>query len=90
MAEKMKKPRRKRSELTHSAAVKAVEEWAADIERMANSSEDFDLGQTPSPPGYIVYKMKVKGGFTTHIEFFEALRVLGGHKLPAKETPHDQ
>ena len=81
----MKKPRRKRSELTHGEAVKAVEEWAGDIQRMLNTSEKFDgVGEAERDLSLLTYKFQVRGKFTTHQDFFEAIRVLGGHKLPAK------
>lgn len=78
--------RRKRSEMTMDKAIKAVAEFAANIKRWKESSEDFDYN-IPNPNlNEIVIKILIDGKFGVAEDFFEGMRVLGGMKLPAKDS----
>lgn len=80
----MKTPRRKRSELTEAGCFAAVRRTAKSIDRMASTSQGMDGPHSYAADGYITLMIAAKGGFGTHEDFWEALRVLGEFKLPRK------
>jgi hypothetical protein len=86
-ARREKGKRRKRSELTEADCLEVLRGFASRVNRMMESSEPF----TPCgdiPEGTITIKFQVRGSFGTGDRIFEAIRVMAGHKLPAKEeTP---
>ena len=77
--------RRKRSYMTEEDCIEAVREFAKRIDHMLESSEGIDGSGSYAPVDRITAKISVKGGFNSNARFFEAMRVLGEHKLPAKE-----
>ena len=77
--------RRKRSHLTEKDCHKAVADFARRIDRMADTSAGMDGHRSFAPGGFITAQMSVKGNFGSNEDFWEAMRVLGGHKLPAKQ-----
>jgi hypothetical protein len=77
--------RRKRSELTHADAVKAVSKFASTIKRFCETDEGFVIPNAGCGLNEILVKILASGSFGAASDFFEGLRVLGGHKLPAKE-----
>lgn len=81
---------RKTSEMSHSDAVRAVSDFASKVKRWMETSEDFSIPGPSQDSTAIVVKILVSGRFGAAEGFFEGMRVLGGHKLPAKEVakPH--
>lgn len=84
----MKPKRRKRSELSRQDCLKVFERFAMTIRRFGETSDEgmFALpsgeGCEPMGQGDINVQLCVKGGFGSADQFFEAIRVLGGFKLP--------
>lgn len=84
---KQMRRRRKRSHLTKQDCLGALEVWAGKVQRMMETSEGFLTSQN-CEPGTIKAAFLLEGNFGTTDDMFEAIRVLAGHKLPAKEKPH--
>lgn len=76
--------RRKRSEMNEAECVSAVKEFAKRIDRMVDSSAGVDGHSSFAPDGHITALISVKGNFGSNDDFWEAMRVFGEHKLPAK------
>lgn len=77
--------RRKRSKMSRGQATYAVAQFASRLYRFAETSEDMKT-LSPLPRGNINVVIQVEGSFGVSDDFFEALRVLGGWKIPRK-TP---
>ena len=75
-----------RSEMTKDDAVKAVSEFAGRVLCWEISSEHFDHSGLRADPDKVVIEMMIEGRFHSADAFFEGMRVLGGHKLPAKDS----
>lgn len=80
--------RRKRSEMTEDQARDAACKFLAGVIRMGETS-DPSLFSGPSESGpalgkeHINVQLMVAGSFGVASDFFEAIRVLAGYKLPA-------
>lgn len=75
--------RRKRSYMTEADCTEALREFSKVVDRMMETSQGF-AGEAFAPKGSITVQFQIRGSFGTSINLFEAIRVLGGHKLPAK------
>lgn len=86
----MNKPRRERSELTMEEAIKVVKQFANGIIRFAETGDPgpFRHPSSTDKPAMgdehinVCFMMKCDFNFTSKV--IEAMRILGGHKLPAK------
>lgn len=82
--------RRKRSELSRQDCLGAVERFAQHVCRFGTTSDAsmFSVhnssGDAPMTRDQINVQILVQGSFGVADEFFEALRVLAGFKLPRK------
>ncbi len=81
--------RRKRSEMTKQQAVNAVAKFSKTIHRWLESSDLSAFG-VPNQIGYHSVQIMAPGSFGLADDFFEALRVLGGHKLPRTTNSGDE
>ena len=84
-----KRTRRERSQMTRADAVATIEKLAGRTQRMATSSSVgcFSDGvREVCEPGTLTFQILYAGEFADDLDVAEALRVLGGHKLPAKEV----
>lgn len=87
MAEK----RRKRADMTLNEAHRVMVNFSKAVVRFAETSEAGPFtceGSTGKPAmgrGYINGCFMLKGGFGAFDDVFMAVRVLGGHMLPAKQ-----
>lgn len=88
------KKRRERSELSEEDCM-AVFRWIAPkIYRFCETSDPSSFTHPNSSgmramthgSGYVNVQLMVEGSFGTADDFFEAIRVLAGFKLPRKET----
>ena len=80
--------RRKRSHMTEADCLEAMRLFSKRVNRMLTGSHGIEPGYTPAPDGEVTVGFSVSGSFGVADDLFEAVRVLGGHKLPAKEpTP---
>ena len=86
-----KTKRRKRSELTKADCLLVFEFFAKRVKRFAETTDGGMFGThnqhgiSVLPRGQINVMFAVEGGFGISDDLFEAIRVLGGHKLPNKE-----
>lgn len=83
----MARMRRKRSEMSVDDAVKACRVFSKSISRFAEIAHCVDgclFGETPD--GQIDVLFRLRGNFGVADEFFEAMRVLGEHKLPRRRV----
>lgn len=78
--------RRKRSHMTEADCLEALRVFAGKVERMVEGSMGCG-GDHLCPSGSISVQFQLKGGFGVGGPIFEAIRVLGGHKLPAAPSP---
>ena len=81
---KKKISRRKRSHLTEADCLQALAAFAARVKRQKESSESFFHGGECLSQDEITVTFLVAGEFGVAHDLFEAVRVLAGHKLPAK------
>lgn len=82
--------RRKRSHMTEADCFKAFRAFAQRVCRMGETSASLLAGQQGAPDGRITIHFEAEGNFGTGDDLFEAIRILGGHVLPAqadKEKP---
>jgi hypothetical protein len=80
----MSRRRRKRSHLSWNDCLPVLEKFAGRVHRMEESSDvDRWGGGLPAEPALNVIFL-VKGGFGVATDLYEAIRVLAGHRLPAK------
>lgn len=77
--------RRKRSDMTEADCLEAMREFSGRVNRFMETSSPRPFEFECAPDGTIVVAFQVRGGFGVADPIFEAIRVLGGHKLPAKE-----
>lgn len=82
--------RRERSDMTLETAHTVMENFSKAVIRFAETSDpgpfgcENSMGKPPMGPGYINGCFMLKGSFGTFDDVFMAVRVLGGHMLPAK------
>lgn len=76
--------RRKRSHMTEADCLEAFREFSKRVQRMAEGSFGLYDGEF-APADQLGVRFLVSGNFGVGSPLFEAIRVLGGHKLPAKE-----
>lgn len=74
--------RRKRSHLTIQQCHAALDLIAPKVDRMLVGSHGIEP-HTNTAIRRICVCLEVRGGFGVADDFFEAIRVLAGHKLPA-------
>ena len=77
--------RRKRSHMTERDCLEALANFSKRVDRMLTGSHGIEPN-TYAPEGKVSVCFEVRGGFGIGDDLFEAIRVLGGHKLPAKEA----
>lgn len=77
--------RRKRSDMTEADCLEALREFAPRVNRFMETSNPEPF-ERDAPAGTIVVTFQVRGSFGVADPIFEAIRVLAGHKLPAKEN----
>lgn len=81
--------RRKRSEMTEDQARDAACKFLAGVIRMGETSDPSIFsgpnseGKPAMGPNQINVQLMVAGSFGVASDFFEAIRVLAGYKLPA-------
>ena len=75
--------RRKRSHMTEADCLAALASFAPKVERMLTGTHGVEPS-TFAPEGEVTVAFSVKGSFGVADDLFEAISVLGGHKLPAK------
>ena len=80
--------RRKRSEFTKKRAVAEVSTFAKRIERWCETSGSGAM--RPHDGLDVVIRVGGVPAFGFADNFFEALRVLGGHKLPRRTSDRDE
>ena len=76
--------RRKRSKMSRSDCISALVDFARRVQRQGETSgggmfSDF------APKGCLTVHFEVSGEFGSNDKVFEAVRVLGEHKLPRRE-----
>jgi hypothetical protein len=76
------KTRRKRSHMTEDDCLAAFKSLSKRVDRMLTGSHGIEP-HTFAKTGEVSVCLSVKGGFGVADEFFEAVRVFAGHKLPA-------
>jgi membrane protease subunit (stomatin/prohibitin family) len=86
--------RRKRSDMTINDCIKAISTFAKKVEKFMETSDGSTFSHRVKrnnmvfmPDGQINVAFAVKGKYGVAEDLFEALRVLGEHKLPKKEEP---
>jgi hypothetical protein len=75
--------RRKRSHMTEADCLESLRCFSGRVERMLTGSHGIEP-HTFAPDGQVTVAFSVCGSFGVADDLFEAVRVLGGHKLPAK------
>ena len=76
--------RRKRSHMTEADCMEALRDFSKRVDRMLTGSHGIEPN-TSAPEGQVSVCFSVKGGFGVGDDLFEAVRILAGHKLPAKD-----
>lgn len=66
--------------MTRANCLKALEAFSKRVYRFAETSEVPTFGETPK--GNVCVVLSVEGRFGVADDLFEAIRVLGGFKLP--------
>ena len=81
--------RRKRSEMSIEDCINAIKKFSKKIEKFCETSDGSSFshrvtrnGMSFMPDGQINVMFAVKGRYGVGDDLFEALRVLGEHKLP--------
>ena len=82
--------RRKRSQMTEQDCFDAFRKFSKRVDRMLTGSHGIEP-HTQSPMNQVTISFSVDGDFGVGEDLFEAVRVMGGHKLPAhsKEETDD-
>lgn len=81
--------RRKRSNMTEAEAIEAFKKFCTLVERQGETSDASMFrrgGALNMEQGHINVQFMVSGDFGVAEELFEAVRIFGGHKLPAKDS----
>lgn len=83
----MASKRRKRSEFTREECIKLVGAFAKRVDRWCETSATEAMHSVTEPPALdvVIRVYSAKFGFADN--FFEAMRVLAGYKLPCKGNP---
>lgn len=82
--------RRKRSKLSRDDCLLVLEYFAKKVKRFAITSDGSTFGRVNGhgvsvlPGGQLNVMLCVEGDYGVADDLFEAIRVLGGHKLPRK------